>query len=276
MPATTAARPRRGSTCSKRKGHFPSAIYRGYKSDIWDGGHRIPLIVRWPGKIQPGSHSDQLTCLTDLLATCAEILHDRLPANAGEDSVGILPAWLGTDKGPLREAVVHHSINGRFAIRQGRWKLELCPGSGGWGSPHDKQARAEGLPPMQLYDMTADPAERRNRSQEHPEIVARLTKLLEKYVAEGRSTPGQPQRNDVPVDIWKDGRRHADHPARKRGAGATRFLSQVYEISRVPLFGKRPIDRCFFQTRWRRLPSSATAARPRRMHCRSAHCLTDA
>jgi arylsulfatase A len=185
------------------QGHFPSAEFRGYKSDIWDGGHRIPFIARWPGKVKPASSSDQLICLSDLLATCAEMTGTKLPDNAGEDSVSILPALSGTDKAPLREAVVHHSINGLFAIRQGNWKLELCAGSGGWGKPGDAAALKQGLPPIQLYDMTKDVGEKTNVQSAYPETVERLTKLLEKYVADGRSTPGAVQKNDVPVVIFK-------------------------------------------------------------------------
>ena len=179
------------------KGHFPSELRRGYKSDIWDGGHRIPFVARWPGKIKPGSRSDEIICLTDLMATSAEIIGAKLPDTAGEDSVSILPVLLGTANKPVREAVVHHSINGNFAIRQGQWKLELCPDSGGWskGTP----VKTHG----QLYDMSKDVGERSNEYAQHPEIVSRLTKLLEKYVADGRSTPGPTQKNDVNVDIWK-------------------------------------------------------------------------
>jgi arylsulfatase A-like enzyme len=187
----------------ERQGHYPSYVFRGYKADIWDGGHHIPFLARWPGKIQPGSASDQLTCLTDLMATCADLLGIKLPDGAGPDSVSMLPALLGRTTGPLREAAVHHSINGSFAIRQGRWKLELCPGSGGWSAPKPGSAEAKKLPPVQLYDMAADISERANTCQEHQEIVARLTKLLQQYVAEGRSTPGMPLHNDVPVNIWK-------------------------------------------------------------------------
>ena len=185
------------------QGHFPSAEFRGYKSDIWDGGHRIPFIARWSGKVKPGSSSDQLICLTDLIATCAEMTGAKLPDNAGEDSVSILPALSGTDKAPLREAVIHHSINGLFAIRQGNWKLELCAGSGGWSKPGDAAALKEGLPPLQLYDMTKDVGEKSNVQSAYPETVEKLTKLLEKYVADGRSTPGVVQKNDVPVVIFK-------------------------------------------------------------------------
>lgn len=181
------------------QGHFPSELRRGYKADIWDGGHHIPFIARWPGRIKAGSHSDELICLTDLMATCAEVIGAKLPDRAGEDSVSILPALLGTATSPVRDAVVHHSINGNFAIRQGPWKLELCRGSGGWSKTKAADT------PGQLYDMSKDVGERVNEYARHPEIAARLTKLLEKYVAEGRSTAGPAQRNDVPVDIWKKG-----------------------------------------------------------------------
>ncbi len=184
-------------------GHHPNYVFRGEKSDIWDGGHHIPFLARWPGKVKAGSTSDQVTCLTDLMATCADFLGAKVPENAGEDSVSILPALLGTATKPLREAIVYHSIEGRFAIRQGNWKLELCPGSGGWSQPSDGAATEKGLPLVQLYDLANDLSETRNVQAEHPEIVERLTKLLEEYVANARSTPGAPLKNDVSVDIWK-------------------------------------------------------------------------
>ena len=178
------------------RGHDPSAGFRGTKADIFEGGHHVPFIVRWPGKVKPGTASDQVACLTDLFATCAEVLGTRLPDAAAEDSVSLLPALLGTTTGPLREAIVHHSINGSFAIRQGRWKLALCPDSGGWSHPKPDSDEAKGLPEVQLYDLSADPAERHNVQAEHPEIADRLTRLLEKYVASGRSTSGAAQPNN--------------------------------------------------------------------------------
>lgn len=187
----------------EQKGHFASGDRRGYKADIFDGGHHIPFIVRWPEKIKAGSRSEQIICLNDLMATCADILGAKLPENAGEDSVSILPALLGEDKAPLREAVVHHSINGSFAIRQGKWKLELCPDSGGWSNPKPGSASAKGLPKVQLYDLAADIAESNNVQAEHPEVVKQLTALLEKYIANGRSTPGPKQANDAPITVNK-------------------------------------------------------------------------
>ena len=178
------------------QGHYPSELRRGSKADIWDGGHRIPFIARWPDKIKAGTRSDQIICLTDLMATCAEIIGAKLPDNAGEDSVSILPALLGTADKPLQEAVVHHSISGGFAIRQGQWKLELCSGSAGWTKGGDGE-------PTQLYDMSKDVGEQTNEYKSHPEIVTRLTKLLEKYIADGRSTPGAPQKNDATIVVRK-------------------------------------------------------------------------
>ena len=190
----------------REKGHNPSAAFRGHKADIWDGGHRVPFIVRWPGQVKAGATSSQLASLVDLTATCADILQVELSDNAAEDSVSLLPILLGKANGPVREALVHHSISGKFSIRQGRWKLELCPGSGGWSAPRDPQAVKQGLPSIQLYDMNADPAEQRNVQAEHPDVVKKLTKILERYVTQGRSTPGTPQENNADIDIWKNGK----------------------------------------------------------------------
>ncbi len=195
------------------KGHNPSYQFRGHKADIFDGGHRIPFLVRWPGHVKAGGTSNQTICLTDLLATCAEILGEKLPGAAGEDSVSILPALEGRATAALREAIVHHSINGSFSIRQGPWKLELCGDSGGWSAPKPGTKEAQGLPPVQLYDLSSDIGEKKNLQAEHPEIVERLTKLLEKYVADGRSTPGAAQRNTTPVSL------HPVAAARKKAGG---------------------------------------------------------
>ncbi|MGH7202151.1 MAG: sulfatase family protein [Planctomycetaceae bacterium] len=167
--------------------HRANGPWRGQKADIWEGGHRVPFIVRWPGKIKAGSTSDQTICLTDLPATCAAIVGAELPQNAGEDSYDILPALLGTDEGrPIREATVHHSLHGTFAIRQGDWKLVLGLGSGGFTQPRVIEPKP-GEPAGQLYNLAADPAEERNVYAEHPEIVARLRQLLENYKTRGRS-----------------------------------------------------------------------------------------
>jgi hypothetical protein len=159
-------------------GHYPSYVFRGYKSDIFEGGHRIPFLVRWPGKIKPARVSDETICLTDLMATSAALIGYELKPDKGEDSYYILPVLLGENyKKPLREATVHHSHYGSFSIRQGKWKFEDCPGSGGWGYPRNKNAEEMGLPSVQLYDLENDIAETKNVYREYPGVVKELKEL---------------------------------------------------------------------------------------------------
>lgn len=186
----------------KKLGHNPSYKFRGTKADIFEGGHRVPFLVRWPGKVKAGATSAQTICHVDLMATCAELVGVKLSDDAGEDSVSWLPALSGRVE-PLREATVHHSASGFFAIRQGKWKLCLCPHSGGWSEPRPNGAWAE-LPAVQLYDLEADLGEQNNVVAEHPAIANAMIDLLEKYVAAGRSTVGKPQKNAVSVNLWKN------------------------------------------------------------------------
>ena len=187
----------------KKMGHNPSYIFRGYKADIYEGGHRIPFIVRWPSHVKAGTSCEDTICLTDLLATVADIMGEKLPDNAGEDSFSLLENLLGYPEKPTRGAVVHHSINGSFSIRQGKWKLELCPGSGGWSYPRPQEAKALNLPRIQLYDLSQDIAERQNLQAQHPDVVYRITNLLQQYVENGRSTPGRIQSNEGEIQLWK-------------------------------------------------------------------------
>jgi len=192
----------------EKKGHDPSGIFRGAKADVYEGGHRIPFIAKWPGKIKPGSTSNETICLTDLMATAADVVDYKLPDNAGEDSVSILPVLLGKKYSkPLREATVHHSMNGSFSIRKGKWKLELCPGSGGWSKPRPGKDSMEGLPPIQLYDLENDIKETNNVQDKYPEKVKELTDLLQSYVDAGRSTPGAKQQNYGKTPIMKKKRK---------------------------------------------------------------------
>ena len=197
----------------EKQGHFPSAQFRGYKSDIWEGGHRIPFIARWTGHIAGNTTYDHTICLTDLLSTCAELVNEKLPANAGEDSVSILPALLGKTTAPLREATVHHSIQGNFAIRMGDWKLEFTAGSGGWGSPNTAQAEKLNLPAMQLYNMQADVSEKDNQLAKNATTVEKLKLLMEKYIADGRSTTGEKQANDAKIVLMKKPKKNANTEA---------------------------------------------------------------
>jgi arylsulfatase A len=188
----------------EEKGHFPSWILRGSKADIWDGGHRVPFIVRWPGKTEPGSKNSALICHTDFLPTVADITGFRLPDDAAVDGFSYKEALSGRKQEKTRPAVVHHSINGKFAIRNGKWKLVFCPGSGGWSDPRDQNAKETGLPDIQLYNMDTDIEEQFNLQAEHPEVVRNLVGMLADIVADGRSTPGRKLKNDIEnIDIWK-------------------------------------------------------------------------
>ncbi|MCT4543460.1 MAG: arylsulfatase [Vallitalea sp.] len=196
-------------------GHNPSYIYRGHKADIYEGGHRVPLLVTWPKGIRPGIQSHEPVCLSDLFATVAELMGDTLEDNIAEDSVSNLPIWLEKNGNkPVREALIHHSINGSFSIRKGKWKLEMCPDSGGWSSPRPQSTpvdnpngdssnnRQNDENSIQLYDLDEDVRERFNVSHLHPEVVNKLRNLLIKYIIEGRSTNGSQQFN-TGDDRWK-------------------------------------------------------------------------
>jgi len=153
---------------------------RASKRSIYEGGHREPFLARWPGKIKPGSVCGETVCLNDLLATCAEIVGEKLPDGAGEDSVSFLPHLLGTAKGPVREATVHQSMGGDLAIRQGPWKLIFF-----------KNGKRE------LYNLKDDLSETKDVLAANAEVVERLTKLMQQYIDNGRSTPGAPQKNGI-------------------------------------------------------------------------------
>ena len=161
--------------------HDPSAGYRGYKSDLFEGGHRVPFIAHWPATIKAGTTTHALVEQLDLFATCAEILNTQIAATAAEDSISFLSLLRGGGAmasgpgvspviSPARTSLISHSAEGRFAIREGRWKLLLWPGSGGWSSPTPAPSQwlqthrtdLATLPPFQLYDLTADPAETTN------------------------------------------------------------------------------------------------------------------
>jgi arylsulfatase A-like enzyme len=186
----------------QKKGHDANALVRGYKSDIWDGGHRVPFVARWPGVIEPGSQCDELICLNDIMATAADVLDVKLADGEAVDSVSILPLLRGS-KQPVRQSVIHHSFTGRFAIRKGDWKLALCAGSGGW-TLKDNQARRKGLPQVQLYNMHEEIGEQRNLYDQRPHLVRELVDDLQQDVTAGRTTPGPDQSNAQAVNIWKN------------------------------------------------------------------------
>jgi arylsulfatase A-like enzyme len=172
------------ATADNGAANRPYLPLRGSKSSIHEGGHRVPFLARWPGKIAPGSVSDATICLNDLMATGAEIVGAKLPANAGEDSVSILPVLLGTAKTSPREATIHQSPKRDLALRQGPWKLVFT---------------ANGK--RELYDLKSDLGETKDLAATHPEVVERLAALMRKQIADGRSTPGAPQKNESPLSV---------------------------------------------------------------------------
>lgn len=164
----------------ERYGHRSNGIYREGKRSIYEGGHRVPFLVRWPQRVKAGVRHDGPICQTDLLATLAEMLGSRLPDSAGEDSVSFYPALVNSAMQPERPPIIHHSARGGFAIRAGKWKLVM---------PHQRQ-------PLELYDLQADPSETNNLAAQHPEVVDRLTQQISQVVQRGRTTEGAVQEND--------------------------------------------------------------------------------
>jgi arylsulfatase A-like enzyme len=187
-------------------GHRSSGELRGAKRDAWEGGHRVPFLARWPGKVPAGAVSDQVICHVDFMATVAAILEQKLPDHAAEDSVSILPVLLGEPIAtPIRKVTVHHSARGKFAIRKGDWVLIDAPSgddNGANGEP-DWLKQERGYTTHQqageLYNLREDLAQRYNLHDEKPEIVRELKSLLQKVIDDGRSTPGSPQPNDVKI-----------------------------------------------------------------------------
>ena len=181
-----------GAAELEKLGHFPSGPLRGYKADAWEGGHRVPFIVRWPGVVKPASVCDQLVHQADLLRTFADLLGTTLPENAGEDSVSFLPLLKGDEK-PVRENAISTGASGTPGLRVGDWKYIPAPGSGGWGKGGDQSQ------PVQLYNLASDISESKNLAAEMPEKLEKMQTELERIISAGRSTPGPKQPNDIRV-----------------------------------------------------------------------------
>jgi arylsulfatase A-like enzyme len=185
-------------------GHMPSGIFRGHKADIYEGGHRVPFIAKWPAKIKAGTVRKETISIVDFFATAAEIVDYPISDSEGEDSYSLLSLFEApSEKKTFREATVFHSVNGSFAIRKGDWKLILAKGSGGWSFPRPGDPSESNLPDFQLYNLSSDPSETTNLQAEQPEKVDELSLLLTKYIQDGRSTAGAPQANDPYEGEWK-------------------------------------------------------------------------
>ncbi len=188
--------------------HSSMGALRGAKRDLWEGGHRVPFIARWPSKIPAGSTCDETICLVDLMATLANLLKVKLPEQAAVDSVNILPALLDEKRAaPLREATVHHSVSGKFALRKGDWVLLFAPSGDDNGKNGEPEwfKKDRGYTPHQeageLYHLPSDPTQKKNLYGAEPAKVKELATLMEQYITQGRSTPGPKQKNDVEI-LW--------------------------------------------------------------------------
>ncbi len=150
--------------------HTANAIYRGTKADVWEAGHRVPFLVRWPKKIEAGSQCAKTVCLTDFFATAADIIAAEIPEGTAPDSFSLLSLFQGQGWQEQRPPVIHHSVAGMFAIRDGKWKLVLGNGSGGREKPRGKPFEK----PYALFDMEQDPEEQHNVIDQHPQVAKRL------------------------------------------------------------------------------------------------------
>ncbi|MEQ9287341.1 MAG: arylsulfatase [Cyclobacteriaceae bacterium] len=170
----------------KKYGHDPSRPWKGMKSDAWEGGHRVPFIATWPGKIASNSVNNQLVCLTDIISSVAGLVGVSEDAQKSMvDSYDISSLLFGQQK-TVREHIVHHSGNGTFAVRKGDWKLILGKNSGGFSN----NLKIPGIPvetPGQLYNLSHDPAEQENLYADNPEKVQQLTELLNGFQQRGTS-----------------------------------------------------------------------------------------
>ena len=174
-----------GAKDLEAQGHFPSGPLRGYKGDVFEGGHRIPFVVRWPGVVRPGSVCGQLVHHADFMATLADILGKKLPDSAAEDGFSLLPLFKGGDQ-PIRRHAVSCASSGIPGLRRGPWKVIF---------ERDPQTKTD----VQLYNLDSDIGETNNLAVERPELVTEMCALMDKLVADGRSTPGAQQKNDVEV-----------------------------------------------------------------------------
>lgn len=180
----------------EKQGHFPSYLYRGYKTDIYEGGHRIPLIVSWKGKYSCDTNNS-LVSLTDFYATFAQLVNHKLEKEEAVDSYSLWPI-LKKQQTTVRKNLVYESGKGYLSLRTPKLKLIFHGGSGGWGYPNKPEDLAK-LPPTQLYDLEKDPSEKENiiHTGQYTKEIDEMTRLIKKYVEDGRSTPGEKVANDT-------------------------------------------------------------------------------
>ncbi len=178
--------PMAGTAELESQGHRPSGPFRGYKADLYEGGHRIPLIVRWTGRFDAGRVVSSMVCLNDLFATFADVLKEPVPVRAAEDSVSFL-GLLSGERDHVRTELVSLSSNGSMGLREGSLKLLTCPGSGGWSYPRPGVDDTSKLPPVQLFDLRSDIGETTNLAVQQPETVERMHRRLHEIKRDGKA-----------------------------------------------------------------------------------------
>lgn len=184
----------------ERFDHWSSGPFRGIKRDLYEGGHHVPFLLKWPGVTKPGAVSDALVSQVDLMATLAAAVGFDLPADAAADSHDLLPWLTGRAAEPPRTTIVHNTNPNHYAIRHGDWLL--VDGETGVMEPKERLApdvwnRKHGYPPedgqpVELYDLKNDVGQRHNRAAEHPDKVAELLALLARTRQQPRSAPATP------------------------------------------------------------------------------------
>jgi len=201
----------------QKLGHYSSGVFRGFKFSVYEGGRRVPFIVRWPGVVQPGTRCERLVGLLDVFRTFAEASGQQLADDQGVDSFSLMPLLKDPDAPPVRREMVQKSTRS-WAVRKGDWKLCLCPGSGAVGrygnTPVPEEAYRKALkqfgrrptrsdllkaPFVQLFDLRNDPGESNNLAAGHPALVEELKGIFQRHWEAGRCTPGPKQSNDRPV-----------------------------------------------------------------------------
>jgi len=182
----------------KKVNHAPNYVFRGMKSDLYEGGHHVPFIVEWPNGAAKNTRSAETISTTDFFATCAEITGYTIKDTEAEDSYSMLPLFNSEYTKSIREHIVYHSVDGSFAIKSGDWKLCLVAGSGGWSFPRlrDINKAKDSFPAMQLYNLKDDIKETTNVIATHPKKAEELKAVLKKLIVDGRSTEGLVQKNE--------------------------------------------------------------------------------
>ena len=177
-------------------GHLPSGPFRGHKGDIWEGGHRVPFIAKWEGQITAGTSSDQLICISDIYATCHQLISENdLPADQGEDSFSFLDILLNKKGKSGRENIISHSVNGEFAYRKNGWKIVFK-------LPENNLEKSRGeAAKIELYHLEDDIAEKFDSASFYPKKVEQLTKELGLIVERGTSREGEKATNDVKISF---------------------------------------------------------------------------